>query len=49
MAACVRACREVGYDGILCPDHVPIFEPYPARESFFAFALGYTQGLLHAA
>jgi mannonate dehydratase len=49
MAACIRAYREVGYDGILCPDHVPISELDPARERFFAFALGYTQGLLHAA
>jgi len=49
MAAAVRAYREVGYRGILCPDHVPASDLDPARERFFAFALGYTQGLLQAA
>nr|WP_295836675.1 mannonate dehydratase [uncultured Azospirillum sp.] len=49
MAACIRAYREVGYQGILCPDHVPFSEVDPDRERFFAFALGYTQALLQAA
>jgi len=49
MAAAVRAYRQVGYRGILCPDHVPASDLDPARERFFAFALGYTKGLLHAA
>jgi mannonate dehydratase len=49
MAAAVRAYRDVGYDGILCPDHVPASDLDPARERFFAFALGYTRGLLQAA
>ena len=49
MAAALRAYREVGYQGILCPDHVPASDLDPARERFFAFALGYTKGLLHAA
>ncbi|AYM14735.1 MULTISPECIES: mannonate dehydratase [Agrobacterium] len=48
MAASIRAYREVGYDGILCPDHVPVSDLDPARERFFGFALGYTRGLLHA-
>jgi mannonate dehydratase len=48
MAEAIRAYREVGYDGILCPDHVPVSDLDPARERFFAFALGYTKGLLHA-
>jgi len=48
MAACVRAYREVGYAGILCPDHVPLSELDPDRTRFFAFALGYTKGLLDA-
>lgn len=48
MAAAVRAYREVGYDGILCPDHVPVSDLDPARERFFGFALGYTRGLLQA-
>ncbi|PWC35541.1 mannonate dehydratase [Azospirillum sp. TSO22-1] len=49
MAACIRAYREVGYSGILCPDHVPLSEVDPGRERFFSFCLGYTQGLLQAA
>lgn len=48
MAACIRAYREAGYNGILCPDHVPVSEFDPARERFFAFALGYTKGLIDA-
>ncbi|MGF1595007.1 MAG: mannonate dehydratase [Kiloniellaceae bacterium] len=48
MAAAVRAYRQVGYQGILCPDHVPFSDLDPARERFFAFALGYTKGLLDA-
>lgn len=49
MAAAIRAYREVGYQGILCPDHVPASDLDPARERFFAFSLGYTKGLLQAA
>lgn len=49
MAAAIRAYREVGYDGVLCPDHVPFSEVDPGRERFFSFCLGYTRGLLQAA
>jgi len=49
MTAAIRAYRAVGYRGILCPDHVPVSDLDPARERFFAFALGYTKGLLQAA
>jgi mannonate dehydratase len=45
MAACVRAYRQVGYDGVLCPDHVPFFDVDPGRERFFALCLGYTKAL----
>jgi mannonate dehydratase len=48
MPACMRAYREVGYDGILCPDHVPLSDYDVGRERFFAFALGYTRALLQA-
>lgn len=48
MPACIRAYREAGYQGILCPDHVPISDLDPGRERFFAFALGYTKALLQA-
>lgn len=49
MAAAIRAYREVGYDGVLCPDHVPLSDVDPGRERFFSFCLGYTRGLLQAA
>lgn len=49
MAEAIRTFRETGYGGILCPDHVPASDLDPDRERFFAFALGYTKGLLHAA
>lgn len=48
MAESIRSYRAAGYDGILCPDHVPVSDLDPARERFFAFALGYTKGLLNA-
>jgi len=49
MAACIRAYRDVGYAGILCPDHVPLSDVDPGRERLFAFCLGYTKALLQVA
>jgi mannonate dehydratase len=46
LAASIRAYRDVGYDGVLCPDHVPQSDVDPDRERFFAFCLGYTKALL---
>jgi mannonate dehydratase len=46
MPTCIRAYRDVGYDGILCPDHVPLSDVDSGRERLFAFCLGYTQALL---
>jgi mannonate dehydratase len=48
MVEALRAYRRVGYEGILCPDHVPVSELDPNRERFMSFALGYTRGLLQA-
>jgi hypothetical protein len=45
LAACVRAYRQVGYDGVLCPDHVPFFDVDPVGERFFALCLGYTKAV----
>ena len=42
LAACIRAYGSAGYDGVLCPDHVP-FKIDPECERFFAFCLGLTQ------
>jgi mannonate dehydratase len=45
----LRTYREVGYDGMLMPDHVPIVEGDPgARLESFAFCYGYIRGLLQA-
>jgi mannonate dehydratase len=46
MLAAVRAYREVGYDGMLCPDHVPLSEVDPDGERQHSFALGYTRALI---
>ncbi|UHL65976.1 mannonate dehydratase [Paralcaligenes sp. KSB-10] len=40
--------RRVGYQGPLCPDHVPVSDQDPNRERFMSFALGYTKALLQA-
>jgi mannonate dehydratase len=46
---CVKAYMEVGYDGVLCPDHVPHSEADPDNERQHSFCLGYTRGLIAAA
>ena len=52
MAACMRAYRDIGFDGVCRPDHVPVMEengdvnrysPYGAL-----FAIGYLKGLRQA-
>ncbi|MDP3749378.1 MAG: mannonate dehydratase [Phenylobacterium sp.] len=49
MAQAIRTYREVGYDGMLMPDHVPFVEGSPtARSESFAFCYGYIRGLLQA-
>lgn len=49
MFQAIKAYQRGGYQGPLCPDHVPVSEIDPDRERFMAFALGYTRGLLQAA
>ena len=42
----IRAYRDVGYEGMLMPDHVPkIDAPYAAPQAF-AFCFGYIQALI---
>lgn len=42
--------HEVGYDGMLMPDHVPIIPGHPEAElQSFAFAYGHIRGLMQAA
>lgn len=41
---------EVGYDGMLMPDHVPVVPGHPEAEAqSFAFAYGHIRGLMQAA
>jgi mannonate dehydratase len=49
MLRALRVYKEVGYDGMLMPDHVPQVpgRPEATRESF-AFAYGYIRGLMQA-
>jgi mannonate dehydratase len=46
MLRALRVYREVGYDGMIMPDHVPQIEGDPDRAQAFAFAFGYIQALL---
>ena len=53
MLACMRAYRDIGYDGVLRPDHVPTMEgdshDHPGYSSIGRlFAIGYIQGLRRA-
>jgi mannonate dehydratase len=49
MLAAIRVYKEVGYDGMLMPDHVPLIEGDERGRQAFAFAFGYIRGLLQAA
>lgn len=48
MVAALRTYQEVGYDGMLMPDHVPGIEGDTGGRLAFAFAFGYIRGLLDA-
>ena len=53
MAACMRAYRDIGYDGVCRPDHVPTMEgdsnDHPMYSSMGRlFAIGYVKGLREA-
>ncbi len=37
---------DVGYTGMICPDHVPVSDVDPDKERQFAFCLGYIKALL---
>lgn len=45
---CVRALRDVGYDGMVMPDHVPQHAHPEANWQSFAFCYGYIKGLIQA-
>lgn len=42
----IRTYKEVGYDGMLMPDHVPKIEGDDGGKQAFAYAFGYIQALL---
>jgi mannonate dehydratase len=46
MPRALRAYREVGYDGMVMPDHVPQILGDPQGQKAFAFCFGYIQALL---
>jgi mannonate dehydratase len=46
MLQALRVYREVGYDGMIMPDHVPQMEGDPGQAQAFAFAFGYIQALV---
>jgi mannonate dehydratase len=48
MLRALRVYKEVGYDGMIMPDHVPQIEGDTNQAQAFAFAFGYIQALLQA-
>ncbi len=46
MPRALRVYREVGYDGMIMPDHVPQVPGDPGGHKAFAYCWGYIQGLL---
>lgn len=46
MPRALRVYREVGYDGMVMPDHVPQIMGDPQGQKAFAFCFGYIQALL---
>ena len=46
MIRAMRVYKDVGYDGMIMPDHVPQIEGDARSEKAFAFAIGYIQALL---
>jgi mannonate dehydratase len=48
MLKALRVYREVGYDGMIMPDHVPQIEGDTGKAQAFAFAFGYIQALIQA-
>jgi mannonate dehydratase len=46
MIRAIRAYKEVGYDGMIMPDHVPRIEGDTGGAQAFAFAFGYIQALI---
>lgn len=48
MLQAMQVYKNVGYEGMFCPDHVPRSEVDPHGERQLAFCLGYTRALIQA-
>ena len=53
MAACLRAYRDINFDGVCRPDHVPTMEGDSNQNPGYSsigrlFAIGYIRGLIQA-
>jgi mannonate dehydratase len=48
MLKAMRVYKEVGYDGMMMPDHVPRIEGDASEAQGFAFAFGYIKALIAA-
>ena len=48
MLEAMRVYKEVGFDGMMMPDHVPTIVGDPKGAQAFAFAFGYIQALIAA-
>jgi mannonate dehydratase len=48
MLRAMRVYKEVGYDGMMMPDHVPAVDGDTGRLQGFAFAFGYIKALIAA-
>jgi mannonate dehydratase len=47
MVRALRVYKEVGYEGMIMPDHVPQVVGDSGGAQAFAFAFGYLQALIH--
>ena len=48
MLKAMRVYKEIGYDGMMMPDHVPKIDGDASEAQGFAFALGYIKALIAA-
>jgi mannonate dehydratase len=48
MAAVMRTLKQVGYSGMVMPDHMPRHEDDPRQDQAFAFGYGYIKALIQA-
>ena len=48
MLQALRVYKEVGYDGMMMPDHVPKIQADSGEKQAFAFTFGYIKALIAA-